>query len=141
MTDAIWKSEITIQELSALRSGCMLEHLDIVVSSIGNDTLTATMPVDHRTTQPFGLLHGGAAATLAETLGSLASQLIVGFEQKVVGIELNITHLRQATSGRVEGTATPIKIGRRMHTWQIDIYNDLGKQVSRARLSVLVVGE
>lgn len=119
----------------------MLTHLDIQLTGVTDESLSASMPVDHRTVQPYGILHGGATATLAETLGSLASQFVVEDpqKQKVVGIELNINHLRQATEGRVHGTVTAIKLGRRLHVWRIAIVDDRQKQVSEARLTVMVL--
>lgn len=137
----IWKSQPTIEQLNTQGKGTMLEHLDIEIVEVADDSLTASMPVDHRTVQPYGLLHGGASATLAESVASLASSLVVPEpgHQKVVGIELNINHLRSATEGRVFGTARPVKLGRRLHVWQIDIHDEQGKQVSTARLTVMVI--
>lgn len=141
MSKSPWTSRPSIEKLNAQRKGTMLAHLDLHFTEITEEHLRATMPVDHRTVQPYGILHGGASATLAETLGSMAASLCMEKpqEQKVVGIELNISHLRQVTEGLVHGAATPVKIGRRIHIWQIDIYDDNGKQVSRARLTVMVI--
>ena len=138
----LWADPSQVGNLDIPIGDNMLGNLGIEFTELTNTTLSARMPVDHRTLQPYGILHGGATATLAETLGSYASQLVVGLDPKntVVGIELNISHLRQATSGYVVGTASPVKVGRRLHTWEINIRDEGGRQISRARLSVLVLG-
>ena len=138
---SIWTVPPNLDLLQDFTKGTMVEHLDIRFEEIKPNSLVASMPVDHRTVQPYGIIHGGATATLAETIGSLASQLVIEDPEngKVVGVELNINHLRQATEGRVYGEASPVKIGRRIHVWQIDIRDDNGKQVSRARLTVMVL--
>ncbi|MDX1478362.1 MAG: hotdog fold thioesterase [Saprospiraceae bacterium] len=141
MSNNIWTIRPDPDTLNANRRGTMLEHLDILITEVTDTSITGSMPVDHRTVQPYGILHGGASATLAESVASLASSLVVAEpgKQKVVGIELNINHLRQATSGHVHATAKPVKLGRRLHVWQIDIHDDAGKQVSAARLTVIVI--
>lgn len=119
----------------------MLETIGIEFVDITDDSISARIPVDHRTIQPYGILHGGAIATLAETLGSIAAQYMLEkpYEQKVVGIELNINHLSQATSGWVMGTVTAIRIGRRIQVWDIRNVGDAGKLISVARLTTMVV--
>ncbi len=97
-------------------------HLGIEVTEIGDDFIKATMPVDHRTHQPFGLLHGGASCVLAETLGSIASTLCIDpSKEMAVGVEINANHLRSVRSGHVEGTVRPVHIGRTIHVWNIEI--------------------
>ncbi|MDU1027618.1 MAG: hotdog fold thioesterase, partial [Leclercia adecarboxylata] len=99
----IWKRAVTLQALNAMSDGNMVGLLDIQFTRIGEDELEATMPVDGRTHQPFGLLHGGASVVLAETLGSVAGYLCTEGEQKVVGLEVNANHIRSVRSGRVRG--------------------------------------
>ena len=120
----------------------MIEHLGIEITEVNDDSLVGSMPVDHRTQQPYGILHGGASAVLAETLGSFASQMCTEDpgNTKVVGIEISVNHLRQVREGKVFGTATPVKLGRRLHIWQIDLHDEKERHISRARLSVMVVG-
>ena len=95
----IWKRAVTLQALNAMGEGNMVGLLDILFTRIGDDDIEATMPVDHRTHQPFGLLHGGASVVLAETLGSVAGYLCTEGEQKVVGLEVNANHIRSVRSG------------------------------------------
>ncbi len=137
----IWKAEITVEGLQRFVAGTMLETIGLEFVAINTDSISARIPVDHRTVQPYGILHGGASATLAETLGSIAAQFVLDKprEQKVVGIELNISHLGQATSGWVIGTVTAIRIGRRAQVWDIRNVDDQGKLVSIARLTTMVV--
>ena len=120
--DRIWKQQPTIEQLNLRGRNTMVEHLDIQFTEIGPDYLSASMPVDHRTNQPIGILHGGASVVLAETLGSVAGVLCVDIrKQYCVGIEVNANHLRSVRSGRVIGTASPIHLGRKTQVWQINI--------------------
>ncbi len=113
MAEAIWHKKYQLDQLSHLCQGNMVDHLGIQLTSIGDDTLVGTMPVDHRTTQPAGLLHGGASVALAESLGSIAANLCVDPEKQVcVGQEINASHLRPIRQGFVTGTARPAYIGR-----------------------------
>ena len=124
-----------------MSQGTINENLGIEFVEIGDDYLVAKMPVDKRTVQPMGLLHGGASVVLAETLGSLASVLLIDdiSKQAAVGLEINANHLRPATSGFVYGTVKPIKIGRRTHVWQITIRNEEKKEVCISRLTTMIV--
>ena len=137
----IWLVDnIDSKKLNESSSGCMVGHLGIKFIAIDNDSITATMPVDHRTKQPFGLLHGGASAVLSETLGSTASSLCVDFlKYSVVGIEVNANHLKSATNGLVTGICKPVKIGRTLHIWQTKIYNEAKDLICLSRLMVMVV--
>ena len=137
----IWKVPITLANFNARIKGTMLETIGLEFVSCTDNTISARIPVDHRTIQPYGLLHGGASAALAETLGSIAAEHVVDQPgiQKVVGIELNINHLSQATSGWVTGTVIPIRIGRRLHVWDIRNVDENGKLISVARLTTMVV--
>lgn len=118
----------------------MCSHLGMEFTEIGDDYLIARMPVDHRTKQPAGLLHGGASAALAETLGSIASALCLGGTNKMpVGIEINANHLKSATSGFVTGKVVPVRVGQSLHVWNIEIYNDKNDLVCVSRLTVMAV--
>ncbi len=119
----------------------MVEHLGIEFLEIGSDYITARMPVDHRTQQPFGLLHGGASATLAETLGSVGATCTINPEEKLcVGLEINVNHIKSIKNGYVVGTTRPIHIGGRTQVWEIRIEaeND-GTLISVSRLTLAVI--
>jgi 1,4-dihydroxy-2-naphthoyl-CoA hydrolase len=118
----------------------MVEHLGIEFTEIGDDFIRGTMPVDGRTRQPYGLLHGGASVALAETLGSTGATMCVDTkEYQCVGQEINANHLRPARSGYVTGTARPVHLGGRTQVWAIDIVNEAGRLVCTSRLTVAVV--
>ncbi len=134
----LWRSSKTLDEINA-SSGTLISHLGIRFIEIGADFLRGTMPVDARTMQPYGLLHGGASVALAETLGSVAAGMSVDAEYQVVGQEINANHVRAARGGWVTGTARPAHIGGRTHVWTIDIVNDAGKLVCISRLTVAVI--
>ncbi len=115
-------------------------HLGMAFSVLGADYIEATMPVDHRTRQPYGLLHGGASVALAETLGSVGSALVVDHSKWMcVGLEINANHLRSVQKGFVTGRATPLHIGRSTHVWDIRITDDRGKLVCISRLTVAII--
>lgn len=137
----IWKEVINIKTLEAFGAGTMLENIGLEFTGVTDNSIIARIPVDHRTVQPYGILHGGATAALAETLGSIASQFVLEKprEQKVVGIELNISHLGMATQGWVQGEVTPIRLGRRVHVWEIRNTDEEGKLISIARLTTMVI--
>jgi len=117
----------------------MVEHLGIEITACDEDSVTATMPVDERTIQPLGLLHGGATAALIETVGSVAAALAVRDGFVTVGLDINATHVKSATEGWVTATARPRRIGRRMHCWQVDVVNMDGQLVSTGRITMAVV--
>jgi 1,4-dihydroxy-2-naphthoyl-CoA hydrolase len=118
----------------------MLGHLGIRFIEIGDDYLVATMPVDHRTQQPFGLLHGGASVALAESMGSVGSQLCLDADQFFcVGLEINANHIRAVRSGQVKGVARPLHIGRRTQVWDIRIYDEQERLVCVSRLTLAVL--
>ena len=120
----------------------MVEHLGIVFTDIQEDSLTATMPVDQRTLQPYGLLHGGASVALAETLGSVAAHLSVDSDRYLtVGLEINANHIKSARSGIVTGTARPIHIGRSTHVWSIDIVNEAEQLVCTSRITMAIIAK
>ena len=137
---SIWVSTTTPERINARSQGTMLAHLGIEFLEIGEDSLTARMPVDERTVQPAGILHGGASATLAETLGTMAASLCVERAQKMcVGLEINANHVRSVRSGFVTGVATPIHIGRSTQIWQIRITDDGDKLVCISRITLAVL--
>jgi len=136
----IWRSLRSVEDLNSSRPGTMVEHLGIEFTEIGDDFIRGTMPVDGRTRQPYGLLHGGASVALAETLGSTGATLCVDTkEYQCVGQEINANHLRPARSGLVTGTARAVHLGGRTQVWVIDIVNEAGKLVCTSRLTVAVI--
>ncbi len=138
----IWKQPFTLEQLNALSRQTLVAHLGIELVEAGDDYLKATMPIDHRTVQPMRLLHGGASAALAETLGSMAGVLCLDDleRQTVVGVDINATHLRPGREGQIAtGIARPLKLGRRTQVWQIDVYDEQGKQLCASRLTLAVV--
>lgn len=136
----IWQTQTSPKELNANRTMTMIDHLGIEFLEIGDDYIKAKMPVDHRTIQPFGLLHGGASAALAETLGSVAANLCVDRERKMcVGLEINANHVRPVSNGFVYGVATPVHIGDATQVWEIRIQNEHSKLVCISRLTLAVL--
>lgn len=136
----LWSRDYSLEELNRLNAGNLLGHLGIEFVAIDSDSLTARMPVDHRTTQPFGLLHGGASVALAESVGSFAAYLTLRDHSKAtVGIEVNANHLRSATGGFVYGVARPLHIGRNTQVWDIRINDDKERLICVARLTVAIV--
>ncbi len=129
-----------LKKLNDFQKNTITEVLGIEITDFGPDYFCGKMPVDHRTVQPYGLLHGGASAVLAETLGSIAGGMQVNLEtQSVVGVEINCNHLRSARDGWVYGKATPVKIGRKIHVWNIEIKNEDDKLVAVSRLTLAVI--
>jgi 1,4-dihydroxy-2-naphthoyl-CoA hydrolase len=136
----IWRSLRSIEDLNSSRPGTMVEHIGIEFTEIGDDFIRGTMPVDGRTHQPYGLLHGGASVALAETLGSTGATMCVDTEEyQCVGQEINANHVRAARKGLVTGTARPVHLGGRTQVWVIDIVNEAGKLVCTSRLTVAVI--
>ena len=137
---SIWKTPATLEGLNALHEGTMGEATGMHFSEIGPDYLEMTMPVDERTRQPLGMLHGGASAALAETIGSVASTLCLDSEKAYpVGVELNCSHLRGVRDGTVTARCEPVRIGRTLHVWQIHVRDERQKLVCVSRLTVAIV--
>ncbi len=135
-----FRNPVDIDALNARARGSLVEHLGIAVTEAGDDWLRGTMPVDARTRQPYGLLHGGASVALAETLGSMAGGLCVDTTREaVVGLEINANHLRAVREGTVTGTARALHVGRSTHVWEIRIENEAGKPVCISRITLAVV--
>lgn len=137
----IWFKPYTIDMLEGFRNANMGAHIGIEFTDIGDDYLCARMPVDHRTVQPFGILHGGASCVLSETLGSVAAWMCVNPDEKAaVGLEINANHIRSVREGFVVGRCTPIHTGRSTHVWQTDITEQAtGKRVCLSRLTVAII--
>ncbi len=133
----LWQTRTTLEQLKEKSKNTLIEHLGIEYLEIGDDYLKARMPVDHRTKQPAGLLHGGASVALAETLGSVAAGLCIDRKTKtIVGLEINANHIRPATDGWVTGVTKPIHVGTTTQIWEIRIYNEQDKLVCVSRLTV-----
>jgi len=131
-----------LSAVNALSKNTMLEQIGIVITELGDDFIIGTMPVNHRTHQPMGLLHGGASAALIESLGSLGSALIVDRNLfTIVGVEINANHIRGVKSGTVTATARLVHGGKTTHVWQTDIKDEAGKLVCTGRLTVLIVSK
>jgi 1,4-dihydroxy-2-naphthoyl-CoA hydrolase len=137
----IWhKKDITLGQITPLGKGTMSEHLGIEFTEVGEQTLKGRMPVDNRTRQPYGLLHGGASCVLAETLGSVASALVIDPQKYIcVGLEINANHIRGVREGYVTGIASPLHIGSTTHVWDIKIYDEKEKLVCVTRLTVAIL--
>ncbi|OQP65634.1 hotdog fold thioesterase [Niastella populi] len=137
----IWhKKDLLLQEIIHLGKGTMGEHIGLVFTEVGPDYIKGTMPVDARTRQPYGLLHGGASCVLAETLGSVASALVIDQEKFIcVGLEINANHIRGVREGIVTGIAKPLHIGASTHVWDIKIHDEREKLVCVSRLTVAVL--
>ena len=135
----IWQKPITLEGLNASSVNTAVSHLGIEFLEIGDDYLVGRVPVDSRTVQPFGLLHGGVSVVLAETLGSVAANYASPTGHQCVGLDINANHLRGARSGWVTGTARAVHIGRTTQVWQIDMRNDAGELTCVSRLTMAVL--
>ncbi|WP_196138013.1 hotdog fold thioesterase [Aliikangiella sp. G2MR2-5] len=135
----IWKKPVSLEHLQERRRNTMVEHLGIELVEVGDDYMTASMPVDNRTHQPMGILHGGASIALAETVGSMAANMAVDEEHYCVGLEVNGNHLRSVKSGRVFATASPLHLGRTTQVWDIRIRDEQGRKVCISRLTMAVL--
>ncbi|WP_430392341.1 hotdog fold thioesterase [Dyella sp. 20L07] len=137
---AIWKQDISLETINGWSANTMMETLGIRITEIGDDWLRGTMPVDHRTHQPYGLLHGGASVVLAETLGSTAAMLTLDPSQELaVGLDINANHVRGVRSGIVTGTARMLHIGRTTQVWEIRIENEANELICMSRITMAVI--
>ena len=135
-----FNKNVSVEDLKPLGKGTMTEYLGIEWVEVGKNFLKAKMPVDHRTIQPYGLLHGGASCVLAETIGSVASHLVIDpSEFYCVGIEINANHIRSAKEGFVYGTCSPLHLGSSTHVWDIRITNEEEKLICISRLTVAIM--
>ncbi|RXK62167.1 hotdog fold thioesterase [Lacibacter luteus] len=138
---AIWfKQNLSLADFEGMEANTIADVIGLRFSEVGDNYIKGTMPVDHRTHQPYGLLHGGASCVLAETLGSVASAKIIDPEKFIcVGLEINANHIRSVRSGIVTGITTPIHIGASTHVWDIKIYDEREKLVCVSRLTVAIL--
>lgn len=137
---AIWFKPFSVDDLNAFQQGTLVSHLGIQYVEVGPDFLSATMPVDARTKQPAGILHGGASVALAETLGSTGANLVLDREQKLaVGLEINANHVRAMREGRVKGTARPLHLGGSTQVWEIRIEDEKARLVCVSRITMAVL--
>jgi uncharacterized protein (TIGR00369 family) len=135
----IWKQAISVELLTAAAADTAITHLGIEFLEIGDDFIRARVPVDRRTVQPYGLLHGGVALVLAETLGSCGAAFAAPEGHRTVGLDINANHLRGATSGWVTGITRPVHIGRSTQVWQIDLSNEAGELTCVSRITMAVL--
>ena len=138
----IWHGNPTLNDLAWMQHGNIGEVLNITIDEIKDDCLIGSMPVDKRTVQPFGILHGGSSVVLAETLGAVASLLCVDSKTFIgLGLEINANHVKAVASGRVKGICTPLHIGGRTHVWDIKIYNLHDELVCVSRFTCAIVAK
>ncbi|HQS50683.1 MAG: esterase [Sphingobacteriales bacterium 39-40-5] len=136
----IWSRDYTVEELNGRPKGHIGELIGIEFTEITEDSISARMPVNEKTHQPYGILHGGASVVLAESLGSVASNMIINSDKYIgVGLEVNANHLRPVKSGFVTGICKPIHIGGKTHVWDIRLYDDRGKMNCVSRLTVALI--
>ena len=138
---SIWHNRPDLDVMNnQMNKGTIVDHLGIVMTEVGDDVITGTMPADVRTFQPYGVVHGGANVVLAETLGSTAGAHVIYFAtSKCLGQEVSATHLRPVSSGLVTGTAKPIHLGRRSHVWEIRLTNEEGKLTCISKLILAII--
>ncbi len=139
----IWKVPPTVEGLNASGQNTAVDHLGIVFTEVGDDYMVAEMFVDHRTVQPMRMLHGGVSCVIIETMGSVAGMLCVPTPGKdyIVGTEINASHLRGVPEGgKVSARVTPVRLGRRVQVWSVDISNEAGKLVCKGRITCQVMG-
>ncbi|HSX10891.1 MAG TPA: hotdog fold thioesterase [Chlamydiales bacterium] len=132
----IWKQPVTVEEINHRCRNTLCDHLGIEFIEIGDDHMTARMPVDRRTHQSMGSVHGGATAALAETVGSAAANYCIDKTKVAVGLDLNINHIRGVSSGYVTAVAKPLHLGKTTQVWDIRIYNEAKQLISAARLTI-----
>jgi len=136
---SIWLKPTELDEINARSLNTAVAHLGIEITEVGDSFLVGRVPVDHRTKQPFGLLHGGVSVVLAETLGSIAAYHASPEGHLAVGLDINANHLRSARSGWVTGTAKAVHIGKTTHVWQIDMVDDSGKLTCVSRITMAIL--
>ncbi len=135
----IWNKVISVEELTAIHVDTTVAHLGIEFLEIGDDFIRARVSVDHRTRQPYGLLHGGVSVVLAETLGSCGAAFSNPDGYRAVGLDINANHIRSTTSGWVTGVARPVHLGRSTQVWQIDMHNDAGELTCVSRITMAIL--
>lgn len=135
----IWKQAISVELLTASSANTAVTHLGIEFLEVGDDFIRARVPVDHRTVQPYGLLHGGVSVVLAETLGSCGAAYAAPAGHRAVGLDINANHLKGVTSGWVTGITRPVHIGRSTQVWQIEMTNEAGELTCVSRITMAVL--
>lgn len=135
----IWKTPLSVETLTAIHVDTAVAHLGIEFLEVGDDFIRARVPVDKRTIQPYGLLHGGVSVVLAETLGSCGAAFASAEGGRAVGLDINANHIKGATSGWVTGIARPVHLGRTTQVWQIDLHNDAGELTCVSRITMAVL--
>ena len=136
---AIWKQPISVESLTAIHVNTTVAHLGIEFLEVGEDFIRARAPVDSRTRQPYGILHGGVSVVLAETLGSCGAARAAPAGYRAVGLDINANHIRSVSEGWVIGTARPVHIGRTTHVWQIEVVNEHGKLTCVSRITMAIL--
>ena len=136
---AIWTQPVSVQLLTDMHKDTAVQRLGIEFVEVGDDFIRARVPVDTRTRQPYGLLHGGVSVVLAETLGSIGAFFASPEGHRGVGLDINANHLRGATSGWVTGVARPVHMGRSTHVWQIDMSDDAGRMTCVSRITMAIL--
>lgn len=136
---AIWRQPVSVQTLTDIHRDTAVAHLGIEFLEVGDDFIRGRVPVDTRTRQPYGLLHGGVSVVLAETLGSCGAAYALPAGWRAVGLDINANHLRGATAGWVTGTARAVHVGRSTQVWQIDLHDDAGQPTCVSRLTMAVL--
>jgi 1,4-dihydroxy-2-naphthoyl-CoA hydrolase len=140
MNAPIWHTQPNLLDINSLNKNTLGDTLGIEFTEVGPDYIVATMPVDERTKQPFGLLHGGANVALAETLGSVASLLIVNSDVFIgVGVEINANHIKAVLSGKVKGVCSPLNVAGKNHVWDIKIYNEANELTCVSRFTCTII--
>lgn len=138
---SIWIKTVEVEDLNKLRRNTLNELMGIRITEIGEDYLKAVMPVDDRTRQPMGILHGGASMVLAESIGSFGSYLAIAPDKRCVGLDINANHIRSIADGWVTGTARPIHIGGSTHVWDIRITDEKERLICLARLTMAIMNQ
>lgn len=136
---ALWKHPVSVESLTAMHVNTTVAHLGIEFLEVGDDFIRARAPVDARTRQPMGILHGGISVVLAETLGSCGAAFAAPYGHQAVGLDINANHLRSATSGWVTGISRPIHVGRTTQVWQIEISNEKGQLTCVSRITMAIL--
>lgn len=135
----IWKTSVTPNEINQRCKNTLVDHLGIEFTEVGDEYMIAKMPVDQRTCQPMGIIHGGATAALSETVASAAANYCTEKGKVCVGLELNINHIKKADTGFVFATAKPLHLGKTTQVWEVKIKNEAGQLISAARLTIAVI--
>ncbi|MCY7305931.1 MAG: hotdog fold thioesterase [Rhodoferax sp.] len=136
---SIWKKPVSVEILTAMHIGTAVQHLGMEFLEVGDDFIRARIPVDERTKQPYGLLHGGVSVVLAETLGSCGAASAAPPGYRCVGLDINANHIKGASSGWVTGITRPVHIGRSTQVWHIDMHNDAGELTCVSRITMAVL--